>query len=120
MHDAYPPYDTYLDAERQLCCAHALRELAGVAETAPPDTGWCWATQVADALVAMQQLVAEALATGADTIETDVLAIQIHRYRAAPEAASLASRSSDPAENRLSELHICCILIDSYGIYVLD
>ena len=29
MHDAWAPYDTYVDAEHQLCCAHALRELAG-------------------------------------------------------------------------------------------
>ncbi|MGH3779961.1 MAG: IS66 family transposase [Pseudonocardiaceae bacterium] len=37
VHDAWAPYDTYLDVEHQLCCAHALRELAGVADTAPPD-----------------------------------------------------------------------------------
>jgi transposase len=28
VHDAWAPYDTYLDVEHQLCCAHALRELA--------------------------------------------------------------------------------------------
>jgi transposase len=85
VHDAWAPYDTYLDVEHQLCCAHALRELAGVAETAPPDTSWCWATQVADALVAMQQLVTQALAAGADTIDAQALATQIHRYRAAAQ-----------------------------------
>ncbi len=35
VHDAWGPYDTYTDVEHQLCCAHALRELAGVADTAP-------------------------------------------------------------------------------------
>ena len=54
VHGAWAPYDTYAGVEHPLCCAHALRELAGVAETARPDTEWCWATQVADALVAMQ------------------------------------------------------------------
>jgi transposase len=33
VHDAWAPYDTYLDPAHQLCCAHALRELAAVAET---------------------------------------------------------------------------------------
>src|SRR5207253_2599067 len=50
VHDAWAPYDTYLDAEHQLCCAHVLRELAGVADTAPPGADWCWASQAADAL----------------------------------------------------------------------
>jgi hypothetical protein len=27
IHDAWAPYDTCLDCEHQLCCAHALREL---------------------------------------------------------------------------------------------
>jgi transposase len=71
VHDAWAPYDTYLDVEHQLRCAHVLRELAGVAEAAPADTSrgaeWCWADQAADALVTMQQLVAEAAATGADS-----------------------------------------------------
>ena len=35
VHDAWAPYDTYLDVEHQLCCAHALRELAAVADAAP-------------------------------------------------------------------------------------
>jgi transposase len=81
VHDAWAPYDTYIDAEHQLCCAHALRELAGVADTAPPDADWCWATQAGDALVAMQHLVTEAIAAGADTVDADALATQVHRYR---------------------------------------
>ena len=42
VHDAWAPYDTYIESEHQLCCAHALRELQGVADTAPPDAQWCW------------------------------------------------------------------------------
>jgi transposase len=84
VHDAWAPYDAYLDVEHQLCCAHALRELAGVADTAPEAT-WCWASQAADALVAMQHLVSEAIVTGAQTLSPDTLATQIHRYRSAAQ-----------------------------------
>ena len=41
VHDAWAPYDTYADAEHQLCCAHAQRELAAVAAVAGPDVDWC-------------------------------------------------------------------------------
>ncbi|WP_133806164.1 IS66 family transposase [Kribbella caucasensis] len=85
VHDAWAPYDTYAGVEHQLCCAHALRELAGVTETAQADTEWCWATQVADALVAMQQLVSQAIATGAETVDPAALGTQIHLYRSAAQ-----------------------------------
>jgi transposase len=85
VHDAWAPYDTYVDVEHQLCCAHALRELAGVAETAPPGADWCWATQAAEALVAMQRLVAEATTAGADTVDPGALATQTHRYHSAAQ-----------------------------------
>ncbi|HJX20952.1 MAG TPA: IS66 family transposase [Steroidobacteraceae bacterium] len=35
VHDAWAPYDTYTDVDHQLCCAHALRELQAIADTAP-------------------------------------------------------------------------------------
>ena len=70
--------------EFQLCCAHALRELRAVADTAPPDTQWCWVDQAADALVAMQRLAAEA-AAGGDTVDADALARQVHHYRSATQ-----------------------------------
>jgi transposase len=85
VHDAWAPYDTYADAEHQLCCAHALRELAGVAETAPPDADWCWAGQAADALVAMQKLVTEAIDTAAPGPDTDALGKQVQLYRSAAQ-----------------------------------
>lgn len=83
VHDAWAPYDTYLDVTHQLCCAHALRELAAVAETAP-ETTWCWASQVSDALVAMQKLVTEAI-TAAQAIDPAALATQIYHYRSAAQ-----------------------------------
>jgi transposase len=85
VHDAWAPYDTYLDIDHQLCCAHVLRELAGVTETAPPDAEWCWADQAADALMAMHDLVAEAVAAGADTVDTHALSKQIQLYRSAAQ-----------------------------------
>ena len=48
-----------------------------------PDADWCWATQAADALVAMQKLVAEAIAAGADTVDPDALDKQVRLYRSA-------------------------------------
>jgi transposase len=87
VHDAWAPYDTYVNADHQLCCAHALRELQAVtdamADTAGPDAEWCWATQAADALVAMQKLVNDAINAGADTIDPDALGQQIVFYHSA-------------------------------------
>jgi transposase len=96
VHDAWAPYDTYLEAGHQLCCAHAQRELAAVADLAGPDVDWCWATQAADALVAMQNLVADAAAAGADAVDPDALADQVRLYRSAAQigATQTAARSS--------------------------
>lgn len=95
VHDAWAPYDTYTDVDHQLCCAHALRELQAVTDAAPADSDWCWATQAADALVAMQTLVADAIAAGADTVDPDALDTQIHLYRSAAQIGinSTAARS---------------------------
>ena len=100
VHDAWAPYDTYIESEHQLCCAHALRELQGVADTAPPDAQWCWATQVSDALVATQHLAADAIATGADRIDPDALAEQVRRYRSAAQIGltETAARSDKPMQ----------------------
>jgi transposase len=97
VHDAWAPYDTYADVEHQLCCAHALRELAGVADTAPADADWCWAVQAADALVSMQKLVTEAIVADADAVETDALAEQIGLYRSAVQIGinQTAARTSE-------------------------
>jgi transposase len=81
VHDAWAPYDTYADTAHQLCCAHVLRELQAVADTAGPEAHWCWAEQTADALVAMQRLVTETRTAGVDALDEDALAQQVHRYR---------------------------------------
>jgi transposase len=41
VHDAWAPYDAYLEVEHQLCCAYALRELQGVVDAGPSDANWC-------------------------------------------------------------------------------
>jgi transposase len=96
VHDAWAPYDTYLEAGHQLCCAHAQRELAAVADLAGPDVDWCWATQAGDALVAMQKLIADATAAGADAVDPDDLASQVRLYRSAAQIGrtQTAARSS--------------------------
>jgi transposase len=82
IHDAWAPYDTYPDCEHQLCCAHVLRELQAVCDSVP-DGVWCWAAQAADALVAMQTLVTDAIEAHRDSVEETTLAEQVHRYRSA-------------------------------------
>jgi transposase len=77
VHDAWAPYDTYAAPGHQLCGAHALRELQAVADAAPHGQ-WCWATQAAEALTAMQQLVREAASQGRDAVDPDALAAQDH------------------------------------------
>jgi hypothetical protein len=97
VHDAWAPYDTYLDPEHQLCCAHALRELQAVADTTDPDKDWCWARQCSDAIVAMQHLVDQAAATDADALDPEKLAEQIRLYRSAAQigVTETAARSDN-------------------------
>jgi transposase len=94
VHDAWAPYDTYTAPEHQLCCAHALRELQAVTD-AGPGGQWCWATQAAEALTAMQALVREAVSQGRDAVDPAALAAQVHLYRSAvlAGASQNASRS---------------------------
>ena len=82
VHDAWAPYDTYSSPDHQLCCAHALRELQAVTDSAPAGQ-WCWAAQAADALTGMQALASEAIAQGRDEVDPAALAAQVHSYRSA-------------------------------------
>jgi transposase len=93
VHDACAPYDTYADVDHQLCCAHARHELQAVTDTAP-DADWCWATQAADALVAMQRSAVQA--TTAGTVDADALDKQLQLYRSAAQIGitQTAARSS--------------------------
>jgi transposase len=94
VHDAWAPYDTYAGPDHQLCCAHALRELQAVADAAPAGQ-WCWATQAAGALIAMQDLAREAIGQGRDAVDPAGLAGQIRLFRSAvlAGASQTAARS---------------------------
>jgi transposase len=95
VHDAWAPYDIYTAAGHQLCCAHARRELQAVTDLAP-EGQWCCATQVVDALTAMQKLVSEAISQGRDAADPAAMDAQIHAYRSAAliGASQTAARSS--------------------------
>ncbi len=82
VHDAWAPYDTYTSPDHQLCCAHALRELQAVADAAPQGQ-WCWATQAAEALTAMQDLVRGAIGQEREAVAPDALAAQVRLFRSA-------------------------------------
>jgi len=101
VHDAWAPYDTYSRPDHQLCCAHALRELQAVTDSAP-DGGWCWAAQAADALTTMQALVSEAISQGRDAADPAALAVQLHRYRS---AALLGARQTAARSGPLMKKH---------------
>jgi transposase len=65
VHDAFTPYARYPAARHALCNAHLLRELIAVVDhyavhSSPSSsdllTGWCWAAQVIDALLALKAI----------------------------------------------------------------
>jgi transposase len=96
VHDAWAPYDTFTAPDHQLCCAHALRELQAVTDAAAGDR-WCWAAQAAEALTAMQALVADAIGQGRDAVDPAALSFQIRLYRSAALAgASHTAARSGP------------------------
>jgi len=81
VHDAWGPYDTYTEATHALCNAHALRELIYVIDTAPAPVA-ALATQGAEAMVAVKDLLENARATGVEP-DPDLLARQRHLLRSA-------------------------------------
>lgn len=121
IHDAWAPYDTYLGCEHQLCCAHVLRELQAVSDSA--STGeWCWAAQAADALVAMQTLVADAIDARRDSVDETSLAEQIHHYRSAAQAGidQTATRSDTLMRKRNALAHRLINRQDDYLRFTRD
>jgi len=77
VHDAFAPYTRYPAARHALCNAHLLRELIAVvdyhAAHPPPSsggmpTGWCWAGQVIDALLALKAITDTGTLPDPDTL----------------------------------------------------
>ena len=64
VHDAFTPYARYAAATHALCNAHLLRELIAVVDHhvahpspgADTPAGWCWASQIIDALLALKAI----------------------------------------------------------------
>lgn len=83
VHDAWAPYDTYRRVTHALCNSHLLRELQAVADLAPTGEPWCWATQVADALLELKKRVEVAIEAGRPGIEAALAAEQTGLLRSA-------------------------------------
>ena len=95
VHDAWAPYDTYREITHALCNAHVLRELQAVADQTPAGH-WCWATQVADALREMKDLLDAARAEGCGTLDgpdAATLAGAKHRFRSAAVTGAADTRA---------------------------
>jgi transposase len=125
VHDAWAPYDTYVNADHQLCCAHALRELQAVTDAADPDADWCWATQAADALVAMHKLITDAIATGAtapDTATQRALDQQIVFYHSAVQigVSQTAARTTKTMQKHNALAHRLLDRQDDYLRFTQD
>ncbi|WP_261560728.1 IS66 family transposase [Frankia tisae] len=114
VHDAWAPYDTYTTATHQLCVAHVLRELQAVGDTAPAGV-WCWATQAADALVALHRL---ATATGTGTA-VDPTALATHTRQLRHAAHIGISQTSPRSTTLMAARHaLACRLVDRETDYL--
>jgi hypothetical protein len=67
-----------------------------VTDAAPPGP-WCWATQAAEALTAMQTLVREAAGQGRGAVDPDALAAQVRLFRSAVLAGASQSAARSTA-----------------------
>jgi transposase len=116
VHDAWAPCHGYAGADHQLCCAHALRELQAVTD-ASPEGQWCWATQAAEAITAMQELVSEAITNSRDAVDSAALAEQVTRYRS---AALIGASRTAARSGKLARKHhaLACRLLDRQDDYL--
>jgi transposase len=88
VHDAWAPYDTYTSPTHVLCNAHLLRELQAVRDTTTPNpTGWSWAQQVTDNLLALKAHI-DTTRTSATPTDPDVIATHTSLIRAAATIAA--------------------------------
>jgi transposase len=102
VHDAWAPYDTYTRVTHALCNSHLLRELQAVADFAPTGGSWCWATQVADALLKLKELVAEAIE--ADRPQIDAVPA-VEQTRLLRSAALLGVRENQARSTKIMAKH---------------
>jgi transposase len=101
VHDCWAPYDAFVDADHQLCCAHVVRELVAVAESMP-DVAWCWATQAREALVDLQKLAADARAAGAAALDPALVVEPRRRLR---HAVAVGISETETRSSKLMRKH---------------
>ncbi|MEW2268880.1 IS66 family transposase [Streptomyces griseofuscus] len=96
VHDAWAPYDTYGQATRALCAAHALRELVAVTETAADEQTAAMTERVIEALRELKAAAEEARDAGRDAIDAQAKTTGLDGLRAAilAEVAPTAERST--------------------------
>lgn len=108
VHDAFAPYDSYTTATHALCNAHLQRELAAVTEhqqatgKGPGPDGWCWATQTANALLAIKQTIEATSHTGRSQTDTQRIAYQTQLITS---AAAIAIDDMHNPANKTEEKH---------------
>ncbi|MCK9879111.1 IS66 family transposase [Frankia sp. Ag45/Mut15] len=115
VHDAWAPYDTYTDATHQLCVAHVLRELQAITDSAPAGT-WCWATQAADALLALHRLTVDAATIGTAIDPADLAT----HTRALRHTAHIGITQTSPRGTTLMAARhaLACRLVDRETDYL--
>jgi len=89
----YLKYDTTLRA-RQLCCAHLIRSLRGVAD----EGGQAWATAMIEALRAGRRTVKTAVAAGRDALDAEQIASLRERYTELANEGSALNRARRKAD----------------------
>ncbi len=102
VHDAWAPYDTYPDVTHALCNAHVLRELTAVTDSTAKVGGFCWATQAADALLDLKNLVETAVAAGQNDIDQDALDRHALLLRS---AATIGLEQNEHRDGKLAAKH---------------
>lgn len=65
MHDCWASYWSYTDIQHAVCCAHLLRELAGIIEN---DPGQKWASAFIELLLDMKKVKDKAVEAGKETL----------------------------------------------------
>ncbi|HEV8555656.1 MAG TPA: IS66 family transposase [Actinophytocola sp.] len=117
VHDAWAPYDTYTQVTHALCNSHLLRELQAVADLAPTGQPWCWATQAADALLELKELVEAAIQAGRPAIDAALAAEQTQLLRS---AVRLGVRQNQARSSKTMARHhaLARRILDRYDDYL--
>jgi transposase len=99
VRDDYPAYAKYDKqvAAVQLCCAHLVRALRGVADLDPEggNIQGCWANEVRHALLEAKAAVDAARTRGEDTLDPELLAALRGRYDTAVNWGIATNRNRD-------------------------